>query len=46
METLTLYRPELEDLAWREKWLSDPETMSYNNAYGGTIAFPRERWTD
>ena len=46
MEKLTLYRPELHDLAWREKWLTDPETMSYNHAYGGTIPFPRERWAD
>ena len=46
MEKLTLYRPELDDLVWREKWLNDPETMSYNHAYGGTVAFPRERWAD
>lgn len=46
MEELILYRPELDELAWREKWLDDPETMSYNHAYGGTVAFPRERWAD
>lgn len=46
MEKLTLYRPELDDLAWREEWLSDPETMAYNHAYGGTVPFPRERWAD
>ena len=46
MEGLTLYRPQLNDLALREAWLNDPETMSYNHAYGGTIAFPRERWAD
>ena len=46
MEKLTLYRPKLDELAYREKWLSDPETMSYNHAYGGTIPFPRERWAD
>ena len=45
-EKLTLYRPELDDLAYREKWLSDPQTMSYNHAYGGTIPFPREHWAD
>ena len=44
MDKLTLYRPELDDLVWREMWLNDPETMSYNHAYGGTIPFPRERW--
>lgn len=46
MEKLTLYRPELEDLSWRETWLNDPRTMAYNHAYGGTIPFPRERWAD
>ena len=46
MEKLTLYRPELDDLAWREKWLNDPETMAYNHVCGGTIPFPRERWAD
>ena len=46
MEKLTLYRPALGDLAWRETWLNDPDTMSYNHAYGGTIPFPRERWAD
>lgn len=24
--------------------LSDPETMAYNRAWGGTIPFPEERW--
>lgn len=46
MEELELYRPALEDLAFREKCLSDPKTMAFNHAYGGTIAFPRERWAD
>lgn len=46
MEELELYQPTLEDLAFREKCLGDPETMSYNHAYGGTVAFPRERWAD
>ena len=26
--------------------MADPETMSYNNAWGGTIPFPREKWAD
>ena len=43
---LRLYKPELEDLWFREKLLSDPDTMSYNNNWGGTIDFPRERWED
>lgn len=46
MEKLTLHRPEPDELAWREAWLGDPETMSYNHAYGGTVPFPRERWAD
>lgn len=46
MENVTLYRPGFDDLAYRERWLSDPETMSYNHAFGGTAAFPRERWAD
>ena len=46
MEKLTLYRPGPDELAWREAWLNDPETMAYNHAYGGTVPFPRERWTD
>ena len=46
MDKLVLYRPRLEELSWREKWLGDSPTMSYNHAFGGTIAFPRERWTD
>ncbi len=41
---LKLYAPKLEDLWFREKMLSDPATMAYNNAWGGTIAFPKERW--
>lgn len=46
MEKLELYPPALEELAFREKCLGDPETMSYNCAYGGTVAFPRERWAN
>lgn len=46
MEYITLYRPKLEELAFRQGLLSDPATMAYNHAYGGTIPFPRERWTD
>lgn len=46
MDSIVLYRPKLEELGHREKWLNDPETMSYNHAYGGTISFPCERWAD
>ena len=40
-----LYKPPLEDLWFKETMLNDEKTMSYNNAYGGTIPFPREKWT-
>ena len=38
------YKPQMEDLWFRQEMLSDPETMGYNHAWGGTILFPRERW--
>ena len=43
---LKLYKPRLEDLWFRRELLADETTMSYNHAYGGTIAFPRERWRE
>lgn len=46
MDKIVLYRPKLEELDFRETCLGDSETMSYNHAYGGTIPFPREQWTD
>ena len=44
MTKLTLYKPEIEDLWFKEQMLGDAQTMSYNQPYGGTISFPRERW--
>ena len=44
MDKLVLYRPRLEELDFRRALLADPDTMAYNHAYGGTVAFPRERW--
>lgn len=41
---LQTYIPQLEDLWFRQSLISDEETMSYNHAYGGTIAFPKEAW--
>lgn len=41
---VTLYKPHLDDLWFRQAMMADPETMSYNNAWGGTIPFPREKW--
>lgn len=44
MELLTIYEPKYEDLWFRQKMLADEATMAYNYAWGGTIAFPEERW--
>lgn len=41
---IELYKPQLDDLWFKEAMLSDEQTMSYNHAYGGTIPFPKERW--
>lgn len=41
---LKIYKPDLDDLWFREKILNDKETMSYNNRWGGTIPFPKEKW--
>lgn len=38
------YIPTIDDLWFKEKLLSDKETMSYNHAYGGTITFLKENW--
>lgn len=46
MEKIVLYRPEFDELDFRRHLISDPETMAYNHAYGGTISFPKERWAD
>lgn len=46
MEVIKLYRPRLEELRFRQSLLGNPDTMAYNHAYGGTIDFPPERWTD
>ena len=41
---LELYRPSLDELWFRKRLLEDPETMSYNRAWGGTIPFPESGW--
>ena len=41
---LKLYKPKLKDLYFRQALLSDPDTMSYNNAYGGIISFTKDKW--
>ena len=40
------YKPALDELSFRESLMADPETMSYNDAWGGTIPFPKEDWQD
>jgi len=51
---LTLYVPQIAELWYREKLLSDPDTMSYNKGYNlnsvtyhndtGCIDFPENQW--
>lgn len=41
---LRLYKPTVDELWFRQELLSDPDTMSYNHAWGGTIPFPQEKW--
>ncbi|MBO4534896.1 MAG: GNAT family N-acetyltransferase [Clostridia bacterium] len=43
---ISLYRPQLQDLWFRQSLLEDEETMSYNHAWGGAIPFPAEKWAD
>ena len=41
-----LYIPKYEDLWFREMFLKDSDTMSYNNAWGGVVDFKKEDWED
>ena len=43
---ITLYEPKVEVVWFRQAFMSDEETMSYNRAWGGTIPFPEERWQE
>lgn len=53
-EKLFLHVPALDELWYRERLMSDPDTMAYNKGYDlpfegydretGCIAFPREAW--
>ena len=43
---IELYKPTIDDLWFRERFLADEATMSYNHAWGGTIPFPRSAWAD
>ena len=41
---IRLIKPNYNDLVFRQELLSDSDTMSYNENYGGTINFPKEKW--
>lgn len=41
---IVFHAPRLEELWFREALIGDGETMAYNRAWGGAIAFPREEW--
>ncbi|MBR2781766.1 MAG: alpha/beta fold hydrolase [Oscillospiraceae bacterium] len=41
---ICLVRPAREDLWFRQMLLSDAKTMSYNDAWGGTIPFQPDQW--
>ena len=43
---IQLYVPKYEDLWFRQMFMSDEETMSYNHKWGGTIPFPEEEWKE
>ena len=43
---LRLHLPAREELSFRRQLIADPETMSYNAAWGGTIAFPESDWDE
>lgn len=43
---IKLYVPQYKDLWFRQMFMSDEETMSYNHNWGGTIPFPEEEWND
>lgn len=41
---MELRKPALSELSFRRQMLADPETMAYNEKWGGTIDFSREKW--
>ena len=41
---ITTYKPELQDLWFRQRFMADEATMSYNAAWGGTVSFPENEW--
>ena len=43
---ITTYKPALQDLWFRQQFMADEATMSYNAAWGGTIPFPENTWKE
>lgn len=41
---LICVKPKFDELSYRQKWLFDEKTMAYNQKWGGTIPFPKEKW--
>ncbi len=43
---ITAYKPVLQELWFRQQFMADEATMSYNAAWGGTIPFPENEWNE
>lgn len=43
-DDLIFHIPTVSEMSFRQELLSDKETMSYNNKWGGTIDFPKTMW--
>ena len=43
---LHLGKPSAENLSFRQSLLEDPAAMAYNEAWGGCLPFPPERWAN
>ena len=43
---IVLHKPKFQELSFREEYMKDENTMSYNNKYGGAIGFPKSIWKE
>jgi len=41
---ISLYKPTIDELWFKQKMLQDEKTMSFNHDYGGTIIFEETKW--
>lgn len=41
-----LHKPKFQELSFREEYMQDKDTMSYNNKYGGAVGFPKNKWEE